>query len=414
MSVPTVTAWRDTYVEVAERLTEQARAARPVFTGGNACVDAIFHIGAERMARLTARAAAASSSADDLEGTGLLARVLERVVAGRGGELLTRWPAGPAWMTDLLGMADCYQLGGVGAQASWALAVLGAPSVLALADRSAEQLSVIDPRIGVCANGRVVPAGTLTPSGSHMKLPHCILEFTAGTRCGDREVPRSTRLILRFGDEPFERDEEFATTTTAIASETNAALLSGLNGVADGDIADRDWLVKLSRSWSNAGVQVIHHELAEFPTTQRLRDALDTHLATSVGLSLSELHTLAGRRGDPRVLAREAAERAGAKRVIVHGDEWALAVHRDEPRHQRDVLLAGNTLAAARAHAGQPTGDLAPASGVTYTDDLPPAGRIGGGWYATSVPSPYLRRPAATIGLGDTFVAGVLLAESVP
>jgi ADP-dependent phosphofructokinase/glucokinase len=36
------------------------------------------------------------------------------------------------------------------------------------------------------------------------------------------------------------------------------------------------------------------------------------------------------------------------------------------------------------------------------------------GWQATSVPAPYLPRPAGTIGLGDTFTAGILLAESLP
>jgi hypothetical protein len=30
------------------------------------------------------------------------------------------------------------------------------------------------------------------------------------------------------------------------------------------------------------------------------------------------------------------------------------------------------------------------------------------------VPTPYLSRPAATIGLGDTFVAGLLLASCLP
>jgi ADP-dependent phosphofructokinase/glucokinase len=158
---------------------------------------------------------------------------------------------------------------------------------------------------------------------------------------------------------------------------------------------------------------VIHHELAEFPSTERLRDALDTSVATSVGLSLSELTVLAGLRGDPRLLAREAAERAGAQRLIVHADTWALAVHRDDPAHQTGVLLAGNALAASRARAGRPTDALVPGEDAAYADDLPQSGRLGDGWFATSVPSPYLPRPAATIGLGDTFVAGVLLAESL-
>jgi len=78
------------------------------------------------------------------------------------------------------------------------------------------------------------------------------------------------------------------------------------------------------------------------------------------------------------------------------------------------VLLAGSVMAAARALAGAPSSDLTPPAEAEYTDDLPASGDLGDGWQATSVASPHLRRPSATIGLGDTFVAGLLLAESVP
>jgi ADP-dependent phosphofructokinase/glucokinase len=344
-------------------------------------------------------------------------------VAGRGGELLTRWPAGPAWICALLGPPDRHQVGGTGPQASWALAAVGGRSVLALADRSPEQLAVIDPRIGLCADGAIVAAGSLTPSGQPTKLPHCILEFTAGTSHGDLILPRSSRIILRFGDEPIECDQQFLAMTPALAAAAGAGLVSGLNGLADdgsqNDGTERDWLLALVRAWSDAGLPVIHHELAEFPTPRGLRAAAGLGPATSLGLSLSELFTLTGSRGDPRLLAREVAGLSGVGRVIVHADDWALAVHRDTPhqedgRHQQAVLLAGNAFAAARARAGQPAAALDPAAEASYTDDRPADGALGDGWRATCVPAPHLRRPTGTVGLGDTFVAGLLLAESLP
>ena len=137
----------------------------------------------------------------------------------------------PDWVTAVLGPPDRYQLGGSGPQASWALATAGAPSVLALGDRSAEQLSVIDPRTGICTDSAVVAAGSLAGSGTPTKLPHCILEFTAGTSCGTLAVPRSSRIILRFGDEPIERDEQFFHMAPALAANAGAALLSGLNSL---------------------------------------------------------------------------------------------------------------------------------------------------------------------------------------
>ena len=410
-------SWRDAYLAVAEHLVRQASQARPVLTGTSACVDAVFHIDAGRLGRLVA------ASADDTEGGELLDRVLGRIMAGRGGELLTRWPAGPAWICSLLGPPDRHQVGGTGPQASWALAAVGGHSVLALADRSAGQLAVIDPRTGLCADGAIVAAGSLAPSGQPTKLPHCILEFTAGTSHDGATLPRSSRIILRFGDEPIEHDEQFLAMTPVLAGAAGAGLVSGLNGLADdgskNDVTERSWLLALVRAWSAAGLAVIHHELAEFPTPGGLRAAAGLGPVTSLGLSLSELFTLTGSRGDPRLLARDVAGVSGARRVIVHADDWALAVHRGTPhqeddRHQQDVLLAGNAFAAARARAGQPAAVLDPAAEASYTEDRPADGALGDGWRATCVPAPHLRRPTGTVGLGDTFVAGLLLAESLP
>ena len=342
-----------------------------------------------------------------------MSRVLARITRGQDGELLTRWPDGPGWITAVLGTPDRYQLGGTGPQASWALATVGAASVLALADRSAEQLAVIDPRTGVCADGIVVSAGSLVASGAPTKLPHCILEFTAGTSCGMVAVPRSTRIILRFGDEPIERDEQFSHMAPALAAGAGAGLLSGLNSLPDNGNRDRRWLAALARSWSQAGLAVIHHELAEFPTLARLREAVRLGPVTSIGLSLSELFTLAGRQGDPRLLAQQVASQYGARRIIVHADHWALSVHRSDQEHQERLLLAGNAFAAARARIGQPTAVLDPAEEAIFTDDLPPSDVLNDGWRVTCVPAPHLSRPASTIGLGDTFTAGVLLAESL-
>ena len=399
--------WQETYEQAADQLARQAGAARLIFTGTSACVDAIFRIDTGRLARLLARPGPE-------RGSQLVTRVLSRITQGRGGELVTRWPGGPAWIVGLLGQPDRHQVGGTGPQASWALATIGARSVLALADRSAEQLAVIDPRAGVCADGAIVAAGSLTPSGEPSKLPHCILEFTAGTAHAGVTIPRSSRIILRFGDEPIERDEQYQAVTTGLAAGAGAGLVSGLNGLRDDDGAERDWARELARAWSAAGLAMIHHELGEYPSRRRLQEAAALGTATSLGMSLSELFMLAGPRGDPRPLACDAALRYGVARVIVHADDWALAVHRGDPRHEADVLLAGNVVAAARARAGQPASVLDAAAEASYTTDLPPDGALADGWQATCVPAPYLPHPAGTVGLGDTFTAGILLAESLP
>ena len=81
---------------------------------------------------------------------------------------------------------------------------------------------------------------------------------------------------------------------------------------------------------------------------------------------------------------------------------------------RQTIPVAGNAFAAARARAGQPAAVLDPAAEASYTEDRPADGALGDGWRATCVPAPHLRRPTGTVGLGDTFVAGLLLAESLP
>jgi ADP-dependent phosphofructokinase/glucokinase len=43
-----------------------------------------------------------------------------------------------------------------------------------------------------------------------------------------------------------------------------------------------------------------------------------------------------------------------------------------------------------------------------------PAISLDGAWHVACCATPYLRTPAATIGLGDTFLAGTLLVLSQP
>ena len=131
-------------------------------------------------------------------------------------------------------------------------------------------------------------------------------------------------------------------------------------------------------------------------------------------MSLSELKSLARHSERPIVAAREIAERHGFERVFVHADRWSLAVHRSDLRVQVASLMAGNLLASARAHHGQPSPDLTIGAEAEFSDNVPPSEILDGDWRGDCVPAPYLKRPRATVGLGDTFVAGLLLAAGIP
>jgi ADP-dependent phosphofructokinase/glucokinase len=70
-------------------------------------------------------------------------------------------------------------------------------------------------------------------------------------------------------------------------------------------------------------------------------------------------------------------------------------------------------MASGRAAHGVPVGDLRPAAGSQYPTDIPIAGRLADGWRVDCAPVPYVESPTSTIGLGDTFTAGLLLAGAL-
>ena len=71
--------------------------------------------------------------------------------------------------------------------------------------------------------------------------------------------------------------------------------------------------------------------------------------------------------------------------------------------------MAGNLLAATRARHGRLVlPDGCPSGAMFGETPLPPITQHGR-WTTLCCPSPHLARPAATIGLGDTFLAGSLL-----
>jgi ADP-dependent phosphofructokinase/glucokinase len=401
--------WRGSYAALAERITAGAPGAQTLYAGFNTCVDQVYRLDGAALDRLS-----------ELDHP-LTREAVDRIARGGDGEIFMPAPALAPALDGLLGEPLSSQVGGTGAQAAWTLAKLGAPSVLSLTDRSPAQLAVLDPAIGLCSGGAIVPVsaavprgiaaaphdGSTAPQGASGKPPHYILEYSAGTRWRGGTVSRSSRIIVRLADDGIERDEEFA----ALAPDAGAGLVSGLNALSDDDTESRRWLRDLVGRWRDGGLPMIHLELAEYPRAAALAEVAEAYAGVvhSLGLSLAEL-AMVSPGGDPPTAARELALRYQLKRVCVHADTWSLLVHRGDPETAAAAIRGGNLLAAARARRGSPTADLAVSPDATFTDDLPASEPLGDGWHAECAPTPYLAHPAATIGLGDTFVAGLLLA----
>jgi ADP-dependent phosphofructokinase/glucokinase len=392
--------WRARYDALALQLPVLGRSARPTLCGFSACVDVYVRLD---------RADALLTAPAGTPAAGLARELLGRAARGVGGEVRVDWPGGPAWLEAHLPHRP--GLGGTGAQAAQALAMLGAPTLLSLGDRSLRQRSLIDPALEVATAGGLASVAAVEGAGS-AKLPHYIFEFTAGTPVGDLVPPRSSRTIVRFGDDPLQIDPWFPEASLALAPRAGAGILSGFNEVPEEELAGSLATAGgLARAWRDAGLGWIHLELGDSPGVgwlDRVLTALGTE-ATSLGLSLSELDQLlpAGRPVADRL--RTLAERLGLARATVHADHWAVSITDADPERELTALMAGCLLAATRAgHGGLRVPEGCPPGAVFGQPPLPPITRHGR-WSALCCPSPYLTRPAATIGLGDTFLAGCLL-----
>ena len=101
------------------------------------------------------------------------------------------------------------------------------------------------------------------------------------------------------------------------------------------------------------------------------------------------------------------ARRLGVDRLCVHADTWALTATRGDAEQERAALMVGCLLASTRAALGYPARPVATPPGAIF--EQPPDEHNGGDWNVVACAAPYLPRPATTLGLGDTFMAGCLL-----
>jgi len=394
--------WPDLYSEVAARLPEIVGRSRLTVGGFSACVDVYLSL-REAMGPL------GEAAQNCAEGAAMLAELTRRAANGIGGELFVDWPDGPAWIDRHI--SGRRAVGGTSAQAAYMLAQLGAPALIAIEDRSASQLDVLHPGTLAATSNGLVPVSSL-PTVGDARPPHYIFEFTAGERIGTAEVPRSSRTIVRFDHSALQRDPAFDQAATARARIAGAGILCGFNEIApETAAAELDYAAGIAAAWRSAGLKVIHVELGDFPVTS-LRDATIDRLlpeATSAGMSRSELADLSRDGEAAETAAIRIAETYGLARVCVHADEWAFAVTRSDPDRELEALEVGCLLASTRAAQGYfAVPKRLPDSARFLAPPLPVSLRRGG-WSIACCPAPYLERPAATIGLGDTFLAGTLL-----
>ena len=399
----TLDSWRDRYLSLVPRLGGLARRMPLTLCGLATCTDAYLRL-AEAGPLFATRSGKAAALAKALQ---------QRAVKGIGGELFFDWPEAEDWIAENLPILS-WGLGGTGAQAAQTLAVLGAQTLITLQDRSRRQLSVIHPDVLVATHQGLEKRGALKQSGPS-KPAHYIFEFNAGELVGTERAKRSTRIIVRFADDPLDRDPAFVLKSINLASQARAAVICGFNEVSKASLAtELEHTKNLLRAWRDQGLTTIHLELGGYEDLS-LRDQVLSALSpliSSLGMSHSELRYFGSGDVDTEVVDLRA--KLGINRICVHADTWALAATSNDPERELESLMCGCLVASCRAAVGQvsvPAG--VPPDAVFYD---PPYPRISKQSDSILVccPAPYLKQPKATIGLGDTFLAGTLLVKWNP
>jgi len=388
------------YRDLIADLPQIAAEAPLMLFGLGACVDA--RISAHEMAPLFS-----PSAPDHARAFGDMLK--RRAEKGIGGEVRVDWPEGPSWLARHLPVN--YALGGTGPQAAWSLATIGAPALVALEDRSAHMLQQFHPDILLAENGKAVPAREINPRGD--RRPEIfIIEYSAGRAVGDVTPKRSSRVIVRFHDPGLQHDRQFDEVSVGLAGEAGAGLISGFNSIPyeriDPDVAAARLLTE---KWRAVGLSTIHLELAGYDSPAH-RDRVIAGLqgaVTSLGMSHSELDDLVPGSPDLAQSMCELGDRLELDRVCIHADHWAASATRGDAEQERSALMMGCLLAGTRAAQGTPVYPREIDARATFSAPPLPLHAQRGRWSIVSCASPHLVRPAAAVGLGDSFTGGCLL-----
>jgi hypothetical protein len=368
--------------------------------GMSACVDARIAMGDIRILL---------EAPQETRAAELATLLLARAAHGVGGEVRFDWPEGPSWLRDRLTFSTA--IGGTGPQAAWVLSQLGVASLVALEDRHVEILGLIPSAVLLAVGDELKPASTVTPSGD--RVPEVfIFEFTMGRPIGSVLPKRSSRIIVRFCDRGIQRDIDFEAISRRLAPTAAAGLLSGLNDESASNVSRAgSRIFALSRDWRAAGLNTIHFELAGYTDPRAVDDllTLSRGAITSLGMSHSELLAIDPSASHPMEALTSLGDRLGLSRVCVHADGWAASVTTGDRREEELALMAGCAVAGARAASGAPASTITVAAEAEF-EALPFEAPVRKGlWTFVACASPYIREPATTLGLGDSFTAGCLL-----
>lgn len=327
-------------------------------------------------------------------------------------------------------------LGGTGAQAAAALGTMGIPSDLHLTDRSELVCSMLSGK-GICVidNAKRIPIESCCSESA--PIYHFILQFhkddVIEIHGEEYRIPCSNRLIFFFDSvhSQLPIDEDYCHYYERSSQNLSSYLLSGFDAVTDSVIIEKrldmlkDHIIKVREQNPN---MVIYLEGAFYlnPSvkTQVMRQL--GPMADIIGMNEEELMEAVTELGGKIDLNDALQVLNGVKLymnqfclsgIVLHTKDYAM--YYGKPITGVDMeqgLTLGNLMAATRARIGRygTVEDcretlqlpLSP-TGKSFAGVLMQLGDQKEGQVLYAVPSRYMEKPRYTIGLGDTFTAGV-------
>ncbi len=326
-----------------------------------------------------------------------------------------------------------FALGGTCAQGAAALAAMGFPLWVHITDKSKEVCNLMN------YNGlEVVSKGKMTPiievAAPEEPVRHMILQFTKGdlVKIRDREytVPVSNRLIMDY-DEIHKRlplEEDFLVFCEEHAENIFSYNLSGFNTIIDRKILENK-LEQLGNHYQRIKNKnkdcILYLEGAHYLSSES-KDLVFRKLSKYIdilGMNEEELVSLGMRMNmkvdkgnlESVIHGLEAIIQSfGCKGIVMHTKDYSLYYGSELKDIDMEMgLTFGNLMSGTRAKLGKYgnpeeckglLGDNLSKAGLAFAEEL---ASMQTSRYACLVPSRYLEKPKYTIGLGDTFVAGM-------
>lgn len=361
-----------------------------------------------------------------------LARILSYfVIHGLGGEVDITSRKVIDVLTEYFDVE--YGLGGTCAQGAAALGSMGVPVLVHITDRSRD---VVDKMTGIgiesVKDGKTAPVEDCV-SGEEA-LCHFIVQYTKDDviRVFGKEyrVRLSNRLIMGYDKvhKILPIEEGFLAYCEENAKDMCSYDISGFNAVTDRRIM-QERLKRLSAHYKTIkeknpdcriyfeSAHFINHEIREY-TYQTLAGAVDIMgMNEEELLDLSETQGFAVDKDSMDSILKGLEELIKVYPVhgfVVHSKDYALYFGNDMPGTDIEQgLTLGNLMSGTRARTGR-YGCISDCmetlklelsrTGLEFAEQLE---SCRSSYKAVLVPSRYMEKPTTTIGLGDSFVAGM-------